>query len=77
MSSMKLSVSLPDADVEYVDKYAAEFGIGSRSAVMHRAIALLRQIELEESYAAAATESQAVADEWDLIAADGLDDAAR
>ena len=31
---MKLSVSLPDEDVEFLDRYAAEHGIGSRSAAV-------------------------------------------
>jgi hypothetical protein len=35
---MKVSVSLPDDDVEFLDAYAQPQGIESRSAVVHKAI---------------------------------------
>lgn len=50
---MKLSVSLSDEDVAFIDEYAAAEGIGSRSAVLHRAIDLLRASQLESAYQAA------------------------
>jgi Arc/MetJ-type ribon-helix-helix transcriptional regulator len=43
---MKLSVSLPDEDVEFLDAYANEQGFPSRSAVLHKAVRLLRGAEL-------------------------------
>jgi len=39
---MKLSVSLPDEDVVFLDAYAAEQGFTSRSAVLHKAVRVLR-----------------------------------
>ncbi len=39
---MKLSVSLPDEDVEFLDAYAKSKGSESRSAVVHKAVRLLR-----------------------------------
>jgi hypothetical protein len=33
---MKLSVSLPDGDVEFIDHCASEHAVDSRSAVVHR-----------------------------------------
>jgi metal-responsive CopG/Arc/MetJ family transcriptional regulator len=33
---MKLSVSLPDGDVEFIDHCASEHEVDSRSAVVHR-----------------------------------------
>ena len=39
---MKVSVSLPDDDVEFLDAYARSQGIESRSAVVHKAVRLLR-----------------------------------
>ena len=39
---MKISVSLPDEDVEFLDSYAESQGYGSRSAVVHTAVRLLR-----------------------------------
>jgi Arc/MetJ-type ribon-helix-helix transcriptional regulator len=47
---MKLSVSLPDEDVEYLDNYALEQGLSSRSAVVHKAVRLLRATELGAAY---------------------------
>jgi Arc/MetJ-type ribon-helix-helix transcriptional regulator len=70
---MKLSVSLPDGDVEFIDHYASEHDVDSRSAVVHRALALLRANELGADYAAAWGEwGSSDADLWEATAADGL-----
>ena len=71
---MKLSVSLDTDDVEFIDQYATEHAVGSRSAVMQKAVALLRAVELGDDYAAAWAEwSQADdADLWDVAVNDGL-----
>jgi Arc/MetJ-type ribon-helix-helix transcriptional regulator len=71
---MKVSVSLPDEDVEFLDAYAASQGIPSRSGALHKAVRLLRASELGPDYAAAWAEwSQSEDDElWDATAADGL-----
>ncbi len=69
---MKLSVSLPDEDVEFLDAYAAAEGFASRSAVLHRAVRLLRASELGAAYeAASGTEwdESGSAAEWDRIGA--------
>ena len=50
---MKLSVSLPEEDVAFLDEFAGHAGIDSRSAVVQRAIAMLRAAELADDYAAA------------------------
>src|SRR5438128_2378382 len=50
---MKVSVSLPGADVQFLDEYAKEQGLESRSAALHRAVRLLRTAELGASYGAA------------------------
>ena len=47
---MKLSVSLPDEDVEFLDAYARSQGVESRSAVLHRAVRLLKATELTADY---------------------------
>jgi Arc/MetJ-type ribon-helix-helix transcriptional regulator len=71
---MKLSVSLPDEDVEFLDAYAAERGFPSRSAVVHKAVRLLKSSELSTAYEDAwdqwATTGEA--DAWEATAADGL-----
>lgn len=76
---MKLSVSLPEEDIEFIDDYADRRGSASRSAVLHRAIDLLRASELEDAYAAAYDEWDADEDGklWSATEGDGLADAAR
>lgn len=71
---MKLSVSLPDEDVEFLDQYAQTKGYESRSAVVHQAVRLLRASELGADYADAWTEwsESGDADVWDTAAGDGV-----
>lgn len=71
---MKLSVSLPDADVEYLDEYARAQRLESRSAALHKAVRLLRASELGSAYEDAWTE-WADSDDgqlWDAVVDDGL-----
>jgi Arc/MetJ-type ribon-helix-helix transcriptional regulator len=58
---MKLSVSLPAGDVEYLDAYARKTGESSRSAVLHKAVRALRATELNGAYE----------DAWDTWTASG------
>jgi Arc/MetJ-type ribon-helix-helix transcriptional regulator len=71
---MKVSVSLPEEDVDFLDAYASEQGYGSRSAVVHRAVRLLRASELGAAYEDAwdEWESAGEADAWEATAADGI-----
>ena len=50
---MKVSVSLPTDDVQFLDAYAREQGLDSRSAALHRAVRLLRAAELGTAYESA------------------------
>jgi Arc/MetJ-type ribon-helix-helix transcriptional regulator len=72
---MKVSISLPEEDVAFLDEYARSQGVESRSAVVHKAVRMLRVSELGEAYEEAFTswddEEEAAA--WDLVAADGLE----
>jgi Arc/MetJ-type ribon-helix-helix transcriptional regulator len=69
---MKVSVSLPDEDVEFLDAYAESRGIASRSAVVHKAVRLLRASGLGAAYEQAWDESnQCDADLWDATTSDG------
>ena len=71
---MKLSVSLPDDDVEFLDRYASTQGIESRSAVVHKAVRLLRASELGPAYEDAWSD-WADSDDgelWDAAAGDGI-----
>lgn len=76
---MKVSVSLPHDDVAFVDDYASRSDLSSRSAVIHRAIQLLRTATLTDAYAAAWEEWEGTEDArlWDVTAADGVSDAQR
>jgi len=70
---VKVSVSLPDEDVEFLDTYARREGFASRSAVLHKAVRLLRASELGAAYEDAWAEWEASDDGalWDATAADG------
>lgn len=71
---MKVSVSLPGDDVQFLDDYAREQGLESRSAAVHRAVRLLRTAELGDTYQAAWEEwaAQGEADLWESTTGDGL-----
>lgn len=72
---MKVSVSLPEDDVRFLDAFAEEQGLDSRSAALQRAVRLLRTAELGSAYAAAWEEWSASgdADRWAATIGDGLD----
>ena len=67
-----MSVSLPGEDVRFLDEYAHEQGLQSRSAALHRAIRLLRATELGAAYESAWDEWLAAddAEAWELTAGD-------
>lgn len=71
---MKVSVSLPDEDVAFVDEYARAQGFSSRSAVLHKAVRLLRSADLGSSYADAWQDwdDSGEAGAWDAVSGDGL-----
>jgi Arc/MetJ-type ribon-helix-helix transcriptional regulator len=71
---MKLSVSLPEEDVDFLDAYTAAQGMDSRSAAVQKAIRLLRASELGSAYEAAWSEwsERGDADVWDAALEDGL-----
>ena len=71
---MKLSVSLPSVDVEFLDSYAHRHGFGSRSAAVQEAIKSLRTSELGDAYEEAWTEWESSGDAatWEPATADGL-----
>lgn len=71
---MKLSVSLPDDDVEFLDRYAASEKLESRSAAVHKAVRLLRASLLGPAYEDAWAEWARSPDEepWESVVGDGL-----
>lgn len=73
---MKLSVSLPESDIEFIDCYAREHDIESRSSVLRRAIRLLREDDLADAYEEAFVEWEESGEAaiWDRAVRDGLED---
>jgi Arc/MetJ-type ribon-helix-helix transcriptional regulator len=74
MKGMKVSVSLPGEDVEFLDAYARTHAYPSRSAVVHQAIHAFRLVELNEAYREAWDEWQESVDAelWETTTGDGL-----
>lgn len=72
---MKISVSLPEADVEFLDTYAERRGYSSRSAALHQAVVALHSGQLAAAYEDAWREWDASADSdaWSAVTADGLE----
>jgi Arc/MetJ-type ribon-helix-helix transcriptional regulator len=73
---MKVSVSLPEDDIEFLDSYAHAQGIASRSAVMHKAVSLLRDAQLGVAYEDAwdSWTASVDADAWETTIGDGTGD---
>ncbi len=71
---MKVSVSLPEGDVEFLDTYANSQGYTSRSAVLHKAVRLLRVANLGADYEDAWSEwaGSGEGEAWEATTADGL-----
>lgn len=69
----KLSVSLPPADVAFIDSIALRFD-GNRSAAIHDLVRLGRELAAADDYAAAFDEweSSGEAAAWESVTADGL-----
>jgi Arc/MetJ-type ribon-helix-helix transcriptional regulator len=79
MVGMKISVSLPEEDLAFLDEYGTKTAANSRSAVIHSAIQLLRAAQLERDYAQAWQDWDQDEDAaaWDTATGDGLSDATR
>lgn len=72
--SMKVCISLPDEDVEFLDSYAEAQGLRSRSAVLQKAVRLLRGAELAPAYEDAFLSWDEAADaaDWNVTAGDNI-----
>lgn len=72
---MKLSVSLSEEDVEFLDVYSQQQGYPSRSAALHQAVEMLRSGQLAGAYEDAwnTWETSGESLIWDATAADGLE----
>ncbi len=72
---MKVSVSLPAEDVAFLDEYARNEGFESRSAVLHKAVSLLKVGELSRAYTEAWRDwgGSEDATDWENTTSDGLE----
>lgn len=71
---MKVSVSLPAEDVAFLDDQAESTGT-SRSAIVHKAVRLLKGAQLGTAYEQAweAWEASGEEDAWEAATRDGLE----
>jgi Arc/MetJ-type ribon-helix-helix transcriptional regulator len=72
---MKLSVSLSEDDVRFLEEFARAQGMASRSAALQRAVTLLRASQLGSAYADAweQWEASAESEVWESVVADGVE----
>lgn len=71
MNTHKLSISLPEQQYTFLEKYQQEHHVKSRSEVIQKALYLLQQAQLEASYKEANTE---INQDFYVTNSDGLDD---
>jgi Arc/MetJ-type ribon-helix-helix transcriptional regulator len=72
---MKLSISVPDEQMELLDRIVEQRCLASRSAAIQEAIDLLLNNALVADYKAAFADWDDTADatNWDAVAGDGLE----
>ena len=74
--SQKISVSLDQSILNFIDRYAADHAAKGRSAVVAKALHLLQLAEqesyLSEAYAQSASQDKKMAAEFDVTLADGF-----
>ena len=72
---MKVSVSLAEKDIAFIDRQISDHGESSRSAVVRKALDRLRADELAREYAQRWAEWDEEEESiWDVTLADGLED---
>jgi Arc/MetJ-type ribon-helix-helix transcriptional regulator len=73
---VRIDADLPDEDVRSLDAHASETGLGTRSAVLHAAVQLLRATRAADDYDAAWTDPVEASERavWDVTVADGLEE---
>jgi antitoxin ParD1/3/4 len=76
MQSQKLSISLTDDLVKFIDRYRSDRGLKARSEVIDQALRLLKQQSLEAAYTEAYSEMAEEDALWDVTTGDGLSDEA-
>lgn len=71
---MKLSISLSELDLAFLDQFAKDSALPSRSAAIQKALRLVRESNLGSSYEEAWSEWETNEDSilWDRTLGDGL-----
>ncbi|WP_217178601.1 type II toxin-antitoxin system ParD family antitoxin [Streptomyces sp. AC495_CC817] len=69
--NLKVSLSLSESDLAFLDTEAVSGRYPSRSAAVQDAVRLLRESRLADAYAEAFGEGYDP--DWDVVAADGLE----
>jgi Arc/MetJ-type ribon-helix-helix transcriptional regulator len=72
---VKVSTTLPAADVAFIDDYTRRNDLLSRAAAYHEAVRALRQRDLEAAYLEADREwyESSEAQAWEVTIADGVE----
>lgn len=70
MTNAKVSLSLSESDIAFLDSEAVSGHYASRSAAVQDAVRLLRESRLADAYAEAYAEGYG--EEWDAAVGDGL-----
>ena len=71
---MKISLSLPEEDVAFLNDYAHRQSLESRSAAIREAVGALKVMTLGDMYQAAWDEAAGETAVWDQTLKDGLAD---
>ena len=71
---METAISLEEKDLEFLDYYAVNHGLESRSVAASNAVNVLRSEELSRQYNEAFREWEGSADQkfWDQFSGDGI-----
>ena len=74
MGATKLSISVDAGLATFIERYRQSHGVSSKSAVVERALTLLREAELGEQYAEAYREWEGSEDAelWEQTVGDGI-----
>lgn len=72
---MKTSISVEEKDLDFLDKYASDHNLGTRSAAVRKAIDALRKEELAWQYGQAFSEWEGSSEKefWERFSGDGID----
>lgn len=72
MTIAKLSVSIDQQLLAFLEGYQKKYNIKAKSEVVSEALRLLRERELDSQYAAAMEEWQQESELWEVVTGDGL-----